>query len=204
MNDEQVKKVFDRKKDGPELHCVDIKRGTFDRTLCFDSAGPLVSSEESHESDGRKLRVEYMDFQKFGDKLFPRQMRVYQNGEQVLEVKVAALDQLPDATLAHFDHAANAHLMAICDRWGESTPAKKITPRYPPDALRDHQEGTVTLYATLAADGSVDQLKLLDSGGTAFDTASMQAVRQWVYPPLTCGARPLPSEIEVQVNFSIR
>jgi TonB family protein len=201
--DEQIKKVFDRKKDGLELHCAEFKRGTLERTLCFSSGGPLVSSDEYYDFDDRRLRTEYVDFQKFGEKLYPRQMRVYQNGQQVLEVKVVELDQLPDATPAHFDHAANARLMAVCDRW-EGLPAKKVPPQYPPEARRDHQQGTVTLYAALAADGSVDQVKLLESAGTALDNASMQAVRQWVYPPLNCGARPLPSEIEVQVNFSLR
>jgi hypothetical protein len=137
--DEQIKKVFDQKKDGLELHCADFKRGTLERTLCFNSAGPMVS-DEYNEFDGRRLRVEYIDFQKFGEKLFPRQMRVYQNEEQVLEVKVVALDQLTDATPAHFDHAANAHLISVCDRWGER-PAKKVTPQYPLEALRNHQTG---------------------------------------------------------------
>jgi len=202
--DEQVKRVSDRKKDGLELRCANFQRKKWERTLCFSSGGPLVSSDEYNELDDRRLRVEYLDFQKFGEKLYPRQMRVYQNGRQVLEVKVVELDQLPNATPAHFDHAATARLIAVCDRWEGNPPTKKVQPQYPPEARRDHQQGTVTLYAALAADGSVDQLKLLESAGTALDNASMQAVRQWVYPPLTCGARPLPSEIEVQVNFSLR
>lgn len=202
--DEQIKKVSDRKKDGLELHCAEFKRGMWERTLCFDSRGPLVSSDEHNKFDDRRLRVEYLDFQKFGEKLYPQQMRVYQDGQQVIEVKVVELDELPDATPAHFDHAADARLIAACDRWEESPPAERVRPEYPLEARRDHQQGTVTLYAALAADGSVDQVKLLESAGTALDNASMQAVRQWVYPPLTCGARPLPSEIEVQVNFSLR
>jgi TonB family protein len=201
--DEQVKKVSDHKKDGVELRCAAFQRKKWQRTLCFMSGGPLVSSDEYNELDDIKLRVDYLDFQKFGEKLYPRQMYVYQNGKQVLEVKVVELAQLPGATQAHFGHAATDRLMALCDRWEETPPIKKVLPEYPPDACRDRQQGKVTLYVALAADGSVDQLKLLESAGTALDNASMQAVKQWVYPPLTCGARPLPSEIEVHVNFSL-
>jgi len=114
---------FRPEEDGLELHCADFKRGTLERTLCFNSAGPMVS-DEYNEFDGRRLRVEYIDFQKFGEKLFPRQMRVYQNEEQVLEVKVVALDQLTDATPAHFDHAANAHLISVLRQVG-GTPSQK-------------------------------------------------------------------------------
>jgi len=61
----------------------------------------------------------------------------------------------------------------------------------------------VGLYAALAADGSVDHVKVVETAGASLDTAAMQAVKQWVYAPLTCGGQPLPTEIEVHVNFSL-
>jgi TonB family protein len=203
--DEQVKKVFDRKKDGVDLHCAEFKRGNLERTLCFDSRGPLANAENHNESDDQKLRWEYLDFQKFGEKLYPRQMRVYQNGEQVLDIRIVELSQLQDGAPVRFEHAPSAHLMAVCERWEPGVPTKKLTPQYPPEARRNHRQGVVTLYGLLAADGSVDQLKLLDSSGEAsLDNASIQAVKQWVYAPADCGTKPLPTEIEVQVSFTLR
>lgn len=197
LPDEQIKTVSDRKKDGVELHCVEFKRGTWERTLCFDSRGELVSS------DDHIFRFQYSDFQKFGEKLYPHNMQVYKNGERVLDMKVIELTPLPDTTPAHFEHDKSAQLTSLCETWERIAPVKKVQPQYPPEARMQRQQGTVTLYALIAADGSVQRLKLLESAGTALDDASMQAVKQWVYAPATCGTRPLPSEIEVQVNFSL-
>ncbi len=202
--EEQIRKLSDRKSDGVDLHCLELKRENWERTLCFDSRGPLVSSEDHDTIHDWRLRLEYLDFQKFGEKVYPRHMRVFQNGEQVLDMKVAELNELPDAAPAHFDHPAATRLMAVCDRWEGSTPVKKIQPQYPPEARGKQQQGTVTLYALLAADGLVEQVKLLESAGSALDNASIQAVKQWVYAPTACGAKPLPSEMEVQINFSLR
>lgn len=69
--DEQIEKVFAHKKDGLEEQCTEFKRGNLERTLCFDSRGPLVRSDEHNGFDDRSLRIEYLDFQKFGEKLCP-------------------------------------------------------------------------------------------------------------------------------------
>ena len=39
----------------------------------------------------------------------------------------------------------------------------KVDPAYPADVLRDKVEGTVTLYAVIRADGSVDDIKVINS-----------------------------------------
>jgi TonB family protein len=200
--DELVKKVSDRKKDGTG-HCVEVKRGTLERTLCFDSQGPLASWEDHNPFDDRRLRLEYTDFQKFGEKLYPREMRVYEHGEQVLDIKVVELSQLPDAAPTHFDHVPSARLMAACESWEPGIPATKVPPRYPSEARRDRQQGTVILYAALAADGSVEKLTLLQTAGNALDAAAIAAVKQWIYAPAMCGTKPQPTEIEVHVNFTL-
>jgi TonB family protein len=197
---EQGKRVFDRKKDGVDLHCAELKwtTTTWERTLCFDPRGPLANV------DDRTVRLEYLDFQKFGEKLYPRHLKVYQNGEQALDVRVTELSFLPDAAPAHFDHVDGARLMAVCSRWEAGVPAKKVAPQYPSEARNAGMQGTVTLYVALAGDGSVDKLKVLESAGMPLDNASINAVKQWVYAPETCGPKPLPTEIEVQVNFELR
>lgn len=130
-------------------------------------------------------------------------MHIYENKRQVVEVTMVELDRLPDATPVTPGHAADARLMAPCGRWEGNPPIKKVPTQYPYEARVSHQQGTVILYAALAADGSVEHLKLLASAGGALDDASRQAVAHWVYPPVTCGAEPLPTEIEVQVSFTL-
>ncbi len=202
--EEQVQKISDRKKDAVDLRCVESKVGKWERILCFDPRGGLASVDEHVGYDPRKLQFRYMDFQKLGEKLYARHIQVYENGDQALDMKVAELSLLPNAAPAHFDHAPTDRLMAICDRWEGTAPVRRVTPQYPSEALSTHQQGTVTLYAALAADGSVERLKLLEGAGQGLNNASMEAVKLWMYAPLTCGTeKPLPSEIEVRVNFSL-
>jgi TonB family protein len=195
---EQVKKFFERKTNGAKEQCAELKRGSWERTLCFDSRGSLASSESED------LSFEYADFQDFAGRRFPAHIRVHQNGETVLEIKMVELAQLTDAAPTKIEHVPNSRLMATCEVWERIAPAKKVQPQYPPAARQNHQQGTVTLYAALAADGSVERVKVLESAGKALDDASIQAVQQWSYAPLTCGPQPLPSETEIQVNYSLR
>jgi TonB family protein len=177
---------------------TEVDANNLGRTLCFDPRGPLANV------DDRTVRLQYLDFQKFGEKLYPRHLKVYQNGEQALDVRVTELSFLPDAAPAHFDHVDGARLMAVCSQWEAGVPAKKVTPQYPSEARNAGMQGTVYLYVALAADGSVDKLKVLESAGAPLDNASINAVKQWVYAPVNCGPKPLPTEIEVQVNFELR
>jgi len=60
---------------------------------------------------------------------------------------------------------------------------QKVDPVYPQLMLAAKRTGTVVLDATINADGSIGDVKVLQSLGPLFDRSAMQAVKQWRYSP---------------------
>jgi len=188
-----------KKVNGSELQCSELafEDGRPSGELCFDDSGILSSARF------QKHRYEYGDYVKFGDKIFPRSIRVFEEGRKVLEMSADDLAVPQDARAELFQHDDRARRMASCERWA-TWPSKKVAPHYPPDARAAHYEGTVVLYALLSADGQVEQTKVVRSAGSSLDEASNEAVRQWIYPPPTCGPVPLETEAEITVNYELQ
>ena len=194
--EERILTLRMKKKEGVELRCTDLQTSSWKRSLCFGPSGTLFSEETPTE------RFEHYDYSKFGDKLFPRHMQVYQSGEKVLDMRAEELPLASSLAPELFEHDAGARHMAPCER-PEPTPTKTVPPTYPPEARRAFQQGTVILYALLASDGRVENVRVVQNVSPALDGAAVDAVRQWVYAPVRCGEVPLPTEIEVSVNFAL-
>ena len=77
----------------------------------------------------------------------------------------------------------------------------KMDPAYPADALRDHVEGTVTLYAIIRPDGSVDSIKVLNSLDERLDQNAIRALSHWHFRPGTKNGEPVAVEAVVQIPF---
>ena len=80
----------------------------------------------------------------------------------------------------------------------------KVDPAYPPDVLRDHVEGTVTLYAVIRIDGSVADIRVLDSLDERLDQNAMQALARWHFRPGIKNGEPVAVEAVVQIPFRMR
>ncbi len=78
----------------------------------------------------------------------------------------------------------------------------RVDPIYPPSALAQGIEGTVTLYAVIASDGAVKNLQSLD-GPPALVPAALAAVRQWRYSPSLLNGRPIQTERQIKIHFEI-
>lgn len=77
----------------------------------------------------------------------------------------------------------------------------KVDPAYPPDVLRDHVEGTVTLYAVIRTDGSVADIRVLDSLDERLDQNAIQALSRWHFRPGIKNGEPVAVEAVVQIPF---
>jgi len=78
----------------------------------------------------------------------------------------------------------------------------RVEPVYPPSALAQNIEGTVTLYAVIDADGTVKSLKSLD-GPPSLIPAALAAVRQWRYSPSLLEGRPIQTERQIKIVFQL-
>jgi TonB family protein len=81
---------------------------------------------------------------------------------------------------------------------GDQYLLKKVAPPYPPIMLSARIEGVVVLDATILRDGTIGDVKVLQSSGPAFEQAAVRAVKQWRYTPL-----PYEAILTVTVNFKL-
>jgi TonB family protein len=80
----------------------------------------------------------------------------------------------------------------------------KVDPAYPPDVLRDHVEGTVTLYAVIRPDGSVGDIKVLASLDDRLDQNCVRAFSNWHFRPGTRNGEPVAVEAVVHIPFRMK
>ena len=87
-----------------------------------------------------------------------------------------------------------------------STPVvtDKVDPAYPADLMRDQVEGTVILYAVIRADGSVGDVRVLQSLHESLDANACRALGRWRFRPATKNGVPVDLEAVVRIPFKAR
>jgi periplasmic protein TonB len=79
---------------------------------------------------------------------------------------------------------------------------KKISPSYPPNALRMHIEGVVELLATVSKEGNISHIRVV-SGDPQLTKAASDAVKQWKYKPYLLNGEPVEIQTQITVNFKL-
>ncbi|MGB0047580.1 MAG: TonB family protein [Terriglobales bacterium] len=77
---------------------------------------------------------------------------------------------------------------------------KRVTPQYPPAALRFHTQGAVEIEVTINKEGYVTNPKVL-TGPAVLAQAALEAVRQWRYKPYYLDGAPVEIQTQITVNF---
>jgi len=82
---------------------------------------------------------------------------------------------------------------------------KKVPPKYPKKARKNHIEGTVVLHAKISKEGDVADLADLSviSGDPMLTQAALDAVKQWKYRPYLLGGKPVEVVTQITVNFQL-
>jgi protein TonB len=80
----------------------------------------------------------------------------------------------------------------------------KSDPAYPPDLMRDKVEGTVILYAVIRADGSITDVKVLNSVNERLDESAIAALHRWRFHPGSKENQAVDVEAVVQVPFKVK
>ena len=73
---------------------------------------------------------------------------------------------------------------------------------YPPDAKQARIQGVVKLSATIAKDGTIQDLEVI-SGHPMLIPAAKDAVKQWVYRPTLLNGQPVEVVTQIDVNFTL-
>lgn len=77
----------------------------------------------------------------------------------------------------------------------------KVDPAYPPEAIRERVEGTVTLYAVIHKDGTVGEVKVLKGVDERLDRNAQDALSRWHFQPATRNGSAVDLEAVVQIPF---
>jgi len=76
--------------------------------------------------------------------------------------------------------------------------------RYPPQAMRRGEEGTVTLRVYVNASGDPERVEMQRSSGSRFlDQAAQRAVRTWKFRPGMKDGRPVGGWVIVPIQFRL-
>lgn len=89
--------------------------------------------------------------------------------------------------------------------FGELRPINIIEPRFPRAATRRQVTGWVELRFTINATGLVEQVHVVDSEqGSMFNRASIEAVSQWSFEPVSRDGVAIPVSSVVRLSFELR
>ena len=82
--------------------------------------------------------------------------------------------------------------------------ATSLQPGYPPGAMRQNLEGSVTLRVLIGADGRVKAVEPVRFSDDAFLKATREhALRKWRFTPATRDGAPIESWREMTVRFEM-
>ncbi len=76
-------------------------------------------------------------------------------------------------------------------------------PQYPEKARQARYEGTVILWLIVGTDGQGHDIRVARSIGMGLDLAAVNAVKEWRFEPATYEGKPVPVQINVEVNFRL-
>lgn len=81
---------------------------------------------------------------------------------------------------------------------------REIRANYTDDARRRGVEGDVSLEIVVRRDGTVGNVRVLQSLGSGLEQKAIEAVRQWRFTPATRFGAPVDVVVEVAVGFKLR
>jgi len=193
---QQVKRVHDRTVRGTKVECFDIRdKERSVNQVCIDPSSGTWLREGFFEDSGIAA---------IGNKFFPRSLHYVENGKTLVNALVTEIVTPAEFPATAFAPPEGAESKAGCISPIPGRVVKRVPPQYPEGERQRWVEGTVSMYARIAADGTLQGLRLVSGVSPALNQASVDAVRQWQYEPYTCDGAPVEVETVIRVNFSLR
>ena len=86
------------------------------------------------------------------------------------------------------------------------TVVKQVKAVYTQEAMDAHIEGTVGLEVVVLADGGVGEVKVTKSLDPTYglDQEAVKAMKQWQFKPGTKDGKPVPVQVDVLINFTLK
>ncbi|HET9300453.1 MAG TPA: energy transducer TonB, partial [Candidatus Polarisedimenticolaceae bacterium] len=134
---------------------------------------------------------------------WPAAYRASASGREVGRTRIETLAPLDAQDDTTFLPPREAVQVPACGTPTPPRPAHKPFPPYPEHLVSRRIEGTVYLRATVATDGTVQDIEVSRTPNRDLAKLALETVRTWKYDPAKCGDRAVPVEIWVQVDWKI-
>lgn len=122
-----------------------------------------------------------------------------QKAKQEEEVKVAKT-----AAVNQGASDSNTSASATGGETRDAIPVSTIRPRYPSTALRNNQEGWVSLQYTVNVDGSVSNIEVVNAEPRhVFDSAAVDAIRRAKFSPAMRDGAAIASQQQKRIEFKL-
>jgi TonB family protein len=76
-------------------------------------------------------------------------------------------------------------------------------PEFSDEARKNKYQGTVVLRLIVTADGRTSDIHVIRSLGMGLDEKAVEAARQWRFDPAKKDGRPVPVEVDMEINFRL-
>jgi TonB family protein len=76
-------------------------------------------------------------------------------------------------------------------------------PEFSDEARKNKHQGTVLLHLIVGADGKTSNIQVIRSLGMGLDEKAVEAARQWRFDPAKKDGKPVPVEVDMEINFRL-
>jgi hypothetical protein len=197
LPNESVKRVSSRKLNDVPVRCAEIKRekGITSETWCFFDNGVPAAYYSADE------RVEYSDYAETSGRLIPSKVRFFQNS--ILAAEAIMGDHgtdLPEESNL-LSPPVGAQERPWCEHIVHARAISTPDPNFPQE-MHGHQVRASTMYEIgIGVDGRVESISPLTTR-SVFDPVTLESLKKWRFQPAMCGNTPVPSEVQVNFEFS--
>jgi len=182
-----------------ELACdaAVLKQSTIDDQICYSKALVQCAERSLHN---------FSIYSPYGEKhtMFKRIASI-KNPTKIKPALIGLSIALGSTLLAGVAFANLAEIAHSVDKPSMASPVIRAEPKYPVEAARDNQEGSVILQFDIAKDGSTDNIQVIESfPQQVFDKVSVTALEQWTYKPrIQGGQAQRQTGLTVQLDYRL-
>lgn len=190
---------------GVKLNCIRLnKASTFlAQTFCLDTDKPIVRVIEYPLILTQCLYDRAIAFR---GRAIAGDLRFLQAGKLVLSAHLDTVEPLTVIKDSDFSPPPDAtrvpRVMFVPEQAGTGTLIKKVPPVYPDIAKQENVTGLVLLGARIGQDGHIAALYVI-SGPAMLQQAALDAVRHWVYKPVTRNGESFEVSTVIRVIFML-
>lgn len=204
LNGVRVKKEKSQVDQGQAVRCLEISgERKWDHEICVNAdSHEVVVNEWKQEPEG-KIREEYSEYAEFRGVRYPRKIERTEHGLSAITAQVASLTTAPidEGRLVAPKGSVERRK---CANMKPPLAVKTPDPKYPTTARENRLSGKTTVSMTVLADGSVVDVQLIGSAGQSLDQTTLQTLESWKFKPAMCGADPVVSDIQIEINFHLQ